>query len=83
MTSADETLAAATAIIQGLAKGVPGVAPSAPPFDFKFPPSVSNGCESKTIHLPGAPSAAKTVFEKELEALARRVHYLEFQAVSL
>ena len=75
MASADETLAAATALIQGLAT-------SPPSYDFR-PPNSSNGHEKSlnSLHLPGPPTAAKAAFEKELEALARRVHTLEVQAV--
>ncbi|KAJ5601438.1 hypothetical protein N7510_010972 [Penicillium lagena] len=78
MAAADETLAAATAVLQNLAREEPTPGSSSPPFDFQFP--VSNG--TKSARLPGEPSPAKAAFESELEALVRRVHHLEFQAVS-
>ncbi|RAH40329.1 putative two-component osmosensing histidine kinase (Bos1) [Aspergillus brunneoviolaceus CBS 621.78] len=79
MAGADETLAAATAILRELARESPG----APPFDFEFShTSSTNGCDSKVAKLPGDKSAAKVAFEQELEALVRRVHHLEFQSVS-
>ncbi|KGO41233.1 CheY-like superfamily [Penicillium expansum] len=76
MASADETLVAATAVLQNLARdeSIPGS--SSPPFDFQL----SNG--NKSAKLPGEHSPAKAAFEAELEALVRRVHHLEFQAVS-
>ncbi|KAJ5590559.1 hypothetical protein N7450_004531 [Penicillium hetheringtonii] len=78
MTGADETLAAATAVLQSLARDEPTAGSPSLPFDFQFPSS--NGAKSST--LPGEPSPAKAAFEAELEALVRRVHHLEFQAVS-
>ncbi|GIJ91889.1 histidine kinase osmosensor [Aspergillus pseudoviridinutans] len=51
---------------------------SPPPFDFEI--AATNG--AKSSKLPGEPSPAKVAFEAELEALVRRVHHLEFQAVS-
>lgn len=83
MAGADETLAAATAILHGLAREAPGTALSSPPFDFQFPHPSANGCEAKVAKLPGDPTPAKVAFEKELEALVRRVHHLEFENVSL
>lgn len=76
MATADETLVAATAVLQNLARdeSIPGS--SSPPFDFQL----SNG--TKSAKLPGENSLAKAAFEAELEALVRRVHHLEFQAVS-
>lgn len=76
MASADETLVAAAAVLQNLARdeSIPGS--SSPPFDFQL----ANG--TKSAKLPGENSPAKEAFEAELEALVRRVHHLEFQAVS-
>lgn len=82
MAGAEETLAAATAILHGLAREAPGTASSSPPFDFQFSHPSANGCEAKSTKLPGDPTPAKAAFEKELEALVRRVHHLEFQNVS-
>ena len=78
MAGADETLAAATAVLQSLARDEPTTGSSSPPFDFQFPST--NG--EKASKLPGEPTAVKAAFEAELEALMRRVHHLEFQAVS-
>lgn len=78
MAGADETLAAATAVLQSLARDEPTAGSSSPPFNFQFPSS--NG--AKASSLPGEPTAVKAAFEAELEALMRRVHHLEFQAVS-
>jgi osomolarity two-component system sensor histidine kinase NIK1 len=80
MAGADETLVAATAVLQSLARDetTRGSVPP-PPFDFEFP--ATNG--AKSSKLPGEPSPAKVAFEAELEALMRCVHHLEFQAVSL
>src|ERR1700761_3854017 len=78
MTGAEETLVAATAVLQSLARDEPTTGSASPPFDFEFPST--NG--AKSSKLPGEPSPAKVAFEAELEALVRRVHHLEFQAVS-
>ncbi|EAU29725.1 hypothetical protein ATEG_09534 [Aspergillus terreus NIH2624] len=80
MAGADETLAAAAAILQGLARESPSG--TAPPFDFQFSLPPANGYDAKISKLPGDPSPAKAAFESELEALVRRIHHLEFQTVS-
>ncbi|GFF59163.1 hybrid signal transduction histidine kinase J [Aspergillus udagawae] len=76
MAGADETLLAATAMLQSLARDKPTRGSVFPTFDFEFP--ATNG--AKSSKLPGEPSPAKVAFEAELEALMRRVHHLEFQA---
>lgn len=78
MAGADETLVAATAVLQSLARDEPTRGSVSPPFDFKFPATIG----AKSSKLPGEPNPAKVAFEAELEALMRRVHHLEFQAVS-
>lgn len=78
MAGADETLVAATTVLQTLARDEPTTVYASLPFDFEFP--ATNG--AKSSKLPGKPSPAKIAFEAELEALMRRVHHLEFQAVS-
>ena len=64
-------------MLQNLARDEPTSGSSSPPFDFQLS---SNGI--KSAKLPGEQSPAKAAFEAELEALVRRVHHLEFQAVS-
>lgn len=81
MAGADDTLAAATAVLHGLAREAPG-GPAASPLNFQLPHPSANGCEAKLAKLPGDSSPAKVAFEKELEALMRRVHHLEYQNVS-
>lgn len=84
MAGGDETLAAATAILQGLAREVPRTNASSPPSSDQEGSSPSaNGFETKRIKLPGESSPAKAAFEKELEALTRRIHLLEQKAVSV
>lgn len=78
MAGADETLVAATAVLQSLARDEPTRGSVPPPFHCEFP--ATNG--GKPSKLPGEPNPAKVAFEAELEALMRRVHHLEFQAVS-
>ena len=70
MSRADETLAVAASVLRGLAQDP---SPSKTP-DFE---SLHNGL---SFGLPGASTAAKTAFEDELNALIRRVHYLESRA---
>lgn len=82
MAGADDTLAAATAILHGLAREVPGTVTPSQAFDFQFSHSSANGCAAKLGKLPGDPTPAKVAFEKELEALVRRVHHLESHNVS-
>jgi osomolarity two-component system sensor histidine kinase NIK1 len=81
MAGADETLAAAAAILRGLAREGPRSG-SAPPFDSQTLHASSNGYDTKLTKLPGDASPAKAAFETELEALVRRVQQLESQAVS-
>lgn len=68
MSRPDETLAAAAAILRGLAKG--STANS----------SYTNGLKLPPYRLPGDETAAKEDFEAEIAALARRIHYLESRA---
>ncbi|KAE8159504.1 hypothetical protein BDV40DRAFT_235774 [Aspergillus tamarii] len=81
MAGADETLAAAAAILRGLARETPRSG-SAPPFEFPLSHASSNGYDTKFTKLPGDASSSKAAFENELEALVRRVQQLESQAVS-
>lgn len=81
MAGGDETLAAATAILQGLATEVPRTPSSSAPSDVDASCPSVNGFETK-IKLPGESSPAKEAFEKELEALIHRIHLLEERAVS-
>jgi osomolarity two-component system, sensor histidine kinase NIK1 len=75
MSRPDETLAAATAILRGLAKV--GAAPS----NQNPTEKVSlNGLNLPPYTLPGPDTPAKENFEAELTALARRIHYLESRA---
>jgi osomolarity two-component system, sensor histidine kinase NIK1 len=73
MSRADETLAAATAVLRSLARG------SAPQPSFRDKTS-ANGLELSPYTLPGPSSPAQTDFLAELAALARRVYYLESRA---
>lgn len=73
MSRADETLAAASAILKGLAKG-------SPPQPFSRDKSLQNCLAIPPYDLPGRPSPAKEEFEGELAALARRIQYLEARA---
>ena len=73
MSRHDETLAAASAILRGLARG------SAPRPSSGEKPS-ANGLDIPPYSLPGRSSSSKQEFEAELEALARRVQYLETRA---
>ena len=67
MPRSDETLAAAAAILRGLAKG-------------SSAPSYTNGLTLPPYRLPGDDTAGKEDFEAEIAALARRIHYLESRA---
>lgn len=67
MSRPDETLAAATAILRGLAKG-------------STTSSYTNGLKLPPYKLPGDDSPGKEDFEAEIAALARRIHYLESRA---
>ena len=66
MSRPDETLAAAAAILRGLAKG--------------SHTSYANGLKLSPYKLPGDATASKEDFEAEIAALARRIHYLESRA---
>lgn len=79
MACADETLTAAAAILQNLAREAPSS--GSPSFDFTFSPHSTNGVDSLP-KLPGEPSLAKVRFENELEGLVRRIHRMEVQTVS-
>jgi osomolarity two-component system, sensor histidine kinase NIK1 len=70
MSQADETLAAATSIIRGFARG------SSPLSNGQH----VNGLNLPPYELPGRQSQEKEAFEAELAALARRIHYLESKA---
>jgi hypothetical protein len=80
MACVDDTLTAAAAILQNLAREAPSS--GSPSFDFNFSPHSTNGVDTKIPKLPGDPSLAKVAFENELEALVRRIHRLEIQTVS-
>ncbi|KAJ9605646.1 histidine kinase osmosensor [Cladophialophora chaetospira] len=67
MSRPDETLAAAAAILRGLAKG-------------SATSSFINGLKLPPYKLPGDDTTSKQDFEAEIAALARRIHYLETQA---
>lgn len=73
MTGANETLVAAAAVLQSLARDEPTRGSVSPAFNFEFP-ATNNAKSSK---LPGEHSPAKVAFEAELEALISRVHHLE------
>ena len=66
MSRPDETLAAAAAILRGLAKG--------------STTSYTNGLKLPPYTLPGDDTPGKEDFEAEIAALARRIHYLESRA---
>lgn len=68
MPRLDETLAAATAVLRGLARG------------STANPSYTNGLKLPPLILPGEHSPAKDEFEAEIAALARRINYLESRA---
>ncbi|KAI1927257.1 histidine kinase osmosensor [Ophidiomyces ophidiicola] len=75
MATSDETLAAAVAIIQGLAKDVPES--MALPFNgHKANPPI-NGLDAAKVKLPGEDSDSKAALEKELSALVRRVNTMQ------
>ena len=73
MSRADETLAAASAVLRSLARGT---APQRPSLEKPSP----NGLSIPPYSLPGREGPAKDEFEAELAALARRVQYLESRA---
>ena len=68
MSRPEETLAAASAILRGLARG--STANS----------SFTNGLKLPPYRLPGDDTPTKDDFEAEIAALARRIHYLESRA---
>ncbi|EXJ86280.1 hypothetical protein A1O1_06650 [Capronia coronata CBS 617.96] len=68
MSRPDETLAAAAALLRGLAK------------DSTANSTYANGLKLPPYTLPGEDSASKTELEAEIAALARRIHYLEARA---
>ncbi|KIW30711.1 hypothetical protein, variant [Cladophialophora immunda] len=67
MSRPDETLAAAAAILRGLAKG-------------STSSTYTNGLKLPPYKLPGEDTPGKEDFEAEIAALARRIHYLESRA---
>lgn len=73
MSHSDETLAAASAILRSLGRG-----PS--PGAVQDGSSTRSGLNLSAYTLPGAPSSAKSDFEAEITALARRIQYLESRA---
>lgn len=77
MAGGDETLVAAAAFIQGLARDVPGTS-TVNPFEIK-----SNGFDAKKVKLPGVAGPGKQALERELEALLSRVTTLQNRAVSV
>ena len=70
MVQSDETLAAASVLLRGLARG-------AVPSSEK---STTNGLNIPPYELPGRETHSKEQFEAELNALARRIHLLEAKA---
>ncbi|KPI37038.1 Histidine protein kinase NIK1 [Cyphellophora attinorum] len=72
MSHSDETLAAASALLRGLARGAAPLSNS--------DKSATNGLRLPPYELPGPDTPAKEQFEDELSALARRIHYLEARA---
>lgn len=78
MSRCDDSFAAATAILQGFAKGV-SPQPSTP-FSSNSSNSSVNGVDLHKFKLPGSNTSAKQAFESELSALARRIQYLECRA---
>lgn len=68
MSRPDETLAAAAAILRGLARG--STANS----------TYANGLKLPPYRLPGDDIPSKNELEAEIAALARRIHYLEARA---
>lgn len=77
MTPCDETLHAAAAIVQDLAKDAP------PPFHPRNKPpahsptttttTTTNGCDAPKVKLPGEDGEGKALLEQELAALISRV----------
>ena len=82
MSCADETLSAATSILNGLARGAVSSSESSP---YTTSPRVAsyNGLTLQKFSLPGDNTSAKQAFEVELSALARRIQYLESKADSV
>lgn len=81
MTLNDDTLAAAAAIIQGLAKDVPesmGL-----PFNGNKSAQPANCVDIAKIKLPGDDSEGKIALERELSALVQRVNIMQNFVVSL
>lgn len=72
MSQSDETLAAASVLLRGLARGAAPLSSS--------DKSAINGLTLPPYSLPGDDSSTKEQFENELSALARRIHYLESKA---
>lgn len=83
MTRDDETLMAAAAIIQGLAKDIP---PSTPLLfnghKAPQPSPATNGLDAAKIKLPGTESDGKMALERELASLVRRVNTMQSYVVS-
>jgi hypothetical protein len=81
MAACDETLLAAAAVVQGLAKDIP---PSPlPSFNNNHKPGqAANGCDVAKIKLPGDESDGKAALERELAALISRVSTMQSFVVS-
>jgi len=69
MSRPDETLAAAAALLRGLARA--GTTTNS---------AYTNGIKLPSYKLPGDDTPSKDDFELEIAALARRIHYLEARA---
>jgi osomolarity two-component system, sensor histidine kinase NIK1 len=74
MSRADETLAAASTLLRGLARE------SATPLPHSGDHVSTKGLSLPPYSLPGRSSPGKEEFEAELAALVRRIHYLESRA---
>lgn len=73
----EETSAAVASILSNLAKQYP------PLDDHSFPASaITNGTKGHRIALPGEETVEKQTLERELTALASRIHFLEQRATS-
>lgn len=72
MSRQDETLAAASTVLRGLARGAVPATPNEK--------GALNGLHLPPYDLPGRDSTAKQELEAELTALARRISYLEARA---
>ncbi|KAM5472096.1 histidine kinase osmosensor [Microsporum ferrugineum] len=77
MAPDEETLLAAAALLQSLAKDTP--LPASFPFNgHKYNQPPTNGCDVAKIKLPGLESDGKAALEREIAALIGRVNTLQF-----